>query len=475
MERLARLFSVHFLIIIFSTAVLAPVRPLVCPGQALAQDGGEASLVFSLEELIDRAIAVSPEIEGKRSEVAAARSDLDQVKAYFYPQIESTAFVGPVGNDKKPEVQDGDIIDPSPDDFTSVGIFGSFDITLTQPLYGFGKLSHRKEAALEGVKAREFGIQEKKNDVALRVRQLYYALILAREGIEAADDTDGYFEDASRLISRLLELNAVNVSESDLYRIEAFRADTLRGRAEAQTGLASAYFALKSMIRLQPDQDFQVVEEKLSIEENDLDDQESYIRRALEQRPELKQLRSALEAKGYEVKATRSDLYPSFFIAAEASVAGAPDREKFDNPYIPDKFNHAYVGAAAGLRWNFDFGIGKAKISRKRAEYTRLRHSKESAEMNIPIQIARLYQEVLERKTAAKAYRKAAVASRKWLISAMADFDMGIGDAEDMLNGIERYGRNQGRYIEALFRYKLTLAALEHASGITIWRNKGNI
>jgi outer membrane protein len=85
--------------------------------------------------------------------------------------------------------------------------------------------------------------------------------------------------------------------------------------------------------------------------------------------------------------------------------------------------------------------------------------------MNIPIQVAKAYEEILEWKEAAKAYSEAAIASRKWLVSAFADFDMGVGTAENMLRAIEKYSHNQSKYIEALFNYNLSLAELNYAVG----------
>ena len=45
-------------------------------------------------------------------------------------------------------------------------------------------------------------------------------------------------------------------------------------------------------------------------------------------------------------------------------------------------------------------------------------------------------------------------ASRKWVFAALADFDMGVGTADEMLRAIERYGQNRGKFLEALFRYQ---------------------
>jgi hypothetical protein len=42
---------------------------------------------------------------------------------------------------------------------------------------------------------------------------------------------------------------------------------------------------------------------------------------------------------------------------------------------------------------------------------------------------------------------------------------MGTGTADDLLRGIERYGQNRGRYLEALYNYTMALAQLEYAMG----------
>jgi outer membrane protein len=108
-------------------------------------------------------------------------------------------------------------------------------------------------------------------------------------------------------------------------------------------------------------------------------------------------------------------------------------------------------------------------VDKMRAEYDKLIHTKAFVEMNIPIQVAKSYQEHLEWQAAVESYQKAAAASRKWILTAMSDFDMGIGTAYDLLNAIDRYGNNQGKYLEALFRYNLSLAELEYAAGLKTW------
>jgi hypothetical protein len=42
---------------------------------------------------------------------------------------------------------------------------------------------------------------------------------------------------------------------------------------------------------------------------------------------------------------------------------------------------------------------------------------------------------------------------------------MGTGTADDLLMGIDRYGQNHGKYLEALFNYNLSLAQLDYDTG----------
>ena len=423
----------------------------------------EEKLVLDLPRAIALAVERSPEIAETKSEIAGAKSDLAQAEAAYYPQFDTLALAGPVNNTRQPAVQGTRIVDPSPD--FSVGVFGRIDMTLTQPLYTFGKISNRREAAARGVAAREAKLPRKRNEIALRVKELYYGLVLSRAGLAAARDAAGYFDEARLRMERLLKLGSQNVLESDLYRIDAYRADTVRSLAMAEEGAKTAYFALKSLIRLPPGVEFEPADAMLTAGDRSLGQLDDYIRTALSERPEFKQLEQALRAQKFSVEGAISDRYPSFFAALAGSFAGAPGRESFHNPYIPDQFNHATGGIVSGMKWHFDFGILAARVEKEKADYEKLRHTKATAEMGIPIEVTQRYHEVREWKTAVEAYDRAVAAARKWIVAALTNFDMGVGTADDLLRSIERYGQNRGKYLEALFNYNMSVARLEYAMG----------
>jgi len=448
-------------------AAACMVLVLSVSGEGRAQTG-ETRLVLGLPDLIRMAVAVSPEMAQRQSEAAAARSELAQARAGYLPQFDSTAVAGPVNDAHRPLVSDGRIIDPSPSRW-DIGAFGRLDFTMAQPLYTFGKLSNRRDAAEHGLAAQEVRQVQTSNEIALRVKELYYGLVASRAGMEAAKEAGSFFDEARARMDRLLKLGSPNVIESDVYRVDAYRADIVRGRAEAEKGANISYYALKSLVGLPKEKDFDPAEKTLAFKEEELDREEAYIEKALAERPEFKQLDQALAAQGSLVEATRSDRYPSFFAALTGSLAGAPGREALHNPYIPDDFNHTLAGVVTGVHWHFDFGILKGRIEKEKAEYERLLHTKSVAQLNIPIQVVKSYQEVREWRVATDAYQKAASASRRWIVSALTNFDMGTGTADDLLRGIERYGQNQGRYVEALYNYHMSIAQLEYAMGVKSW------
>jgi len=448
-------------ILIFGLFVLP-----VWPDKDQAAEGPKR--LRSLSQLIDMAIANSPQMRETLSDVAVAESDLDQAKAAYYPQMDGTILVGPVKDAKEPGIRNNRIEDPSPGtSLSTTGIFGKFDLTVSQPLYTFGKISNRNTAAGWGLQAARVSVKQSQNEIVLQVSRLYYALVLSRGGIEAADEAEGFFSDLRSLITRLLDLDSPNVEETDIYRIDAYQADTRRSRAEAEKGQQVATFALKYMIGISPESPLDVKVKNLSVNENQLPDIEYYIRSALSGRPEMQQLDAALSAKKYLLAAAKSDRYPSFFMAFQGSVAGAPGRDELDNPYILDEFNHAYAGIVLGMQWHYDFGILAGRVGQSLAEYNKLLYSKKNAEMNIPIQVASVYHEVQEWKKAANLYEAGSIAARKWVVAALSDFQMGIGKADDILKAIEKYGDNQGKYLEALFNYHVSLAELNYATGMT--------
>ena len=424
--------------------------------------------VFSLDQLVQMALETSPELKMAEQDILAAKSQYKEAKGGLLPQFDLTAITGPAEDAKTPTVivtgpAAGTIL--SRDEPWNIGIFGRLDFAITQPLYTFGKISNRKDAAALGVEARTAAREQQQNKTVLNVKELYYAYLIALQGKNAARDADTYINDASKRIKRLIELKAKNVDPSDLYRMDAFTGEVKAFAAKADSGSRTAYAALKTAIGLPDNEEFMIKETELPKNPAELEPEGEYIQRAIANRPEILEVKKGVEAKGKLTDAAKADLYPSFFAAAVGSFAGAPDRQKFDNSYITDQFNHVYAGFFAGAQWHWDFGIGQGKLDKARAEYQKMRNTQEFAEKNIPVEVLKYYQDAVEANKSFTAYEQAAVGSRRWIVTAFSNFDLGIGTARDMFDAIDRYGKNQGEYLRSLYNYHVSLARLDYATG----------
>ncbi|MFZ5447365.1 MAG: TolC family protein [Thermodesulfobacteriota bacterium] len=437
---------------------------LLAPGAASAVEPP----VFDLKQLVIMALSYSPEVKATKSEVTLAKEQKNEAHFYRWPQFDAVALGGVVPNARRGEVRqvgkNKTLYYPDPaGKIHGVNVFGNLTFTLLQPLYTFGKIAYREEAAGKNVLVKKAGVDLKKGEVMYQVAQAYYGLILANQGKDAVQDARTYLKDARERINRLLRIGSPNVKESDQYRLAMYEGGVEKFAAQADEGAKVAYQALKALVGYGPNQDFQVPQDlPAPAAPQGLD---HYIRMALEMRPELTQLKHGLVARQLLVDAAKADRLPSFFFVVLGQVAGAPGRDYNPDPYVNDYFNGIGALPAVGAQLHFDFGILRAKIGQARAELEQLKYTEKHALMGIPVQVAKDYGKVQENYKASSGLEKAYTNARRWLITSFSNFDMGLGKMDDIFQAFERYGSFRGDYLMALYDYNLAAAELDKSSG----------
>jgi outer membrane protein TolC len=423
--------------------------------------------ILTLEQMIQMALQSSSELKMAEQDILAAKGDYMQARGGQFAQLDINAMTGPTCDAEVPTVvvKDGIGHLVSHDHTWDMEIFGRLDFVIAQPLYTFGKITYRKEAAALDVEAQQAARDEQRNRVVLNVKELYYAYLVAIQGKGEAREADDFLNDARKRIKRLVELKAKNVDQNDLYRLDSFSGEAKAFAVKADSGARVAYIALKKAIGLPENEEFRVKVTELPKDLLQLDPEEEYVLRALERRPEILEVKKGVGAKGKLADAAKADLYPSIYASIQGSVAGAPDRQHFDNSYVDDAFNHHYAGIVMGAQWHFDLGIGKGKLARAKAEHQKIVDTLELAKNSISVQVVKYYQDAIEAQKSYEAYEQAAIGSRRWMVSTFSNFDLGIGTARDMFEAIDRYGKNQGEHIRSLYNYHVSLARLDYATG----------
>jgi outer membrane protein len=451
-------------VLLFGTArvsVAVPAAAVEAATEPVAVARAAAPQTLTLKECVARALASAPEVGEAQADLALSSAKLSEAKGYRYPQVDFIGLIGPVPKARGNQVSSPDKIN----DTDRLTWFQRGDATLVQPIYTFGKISHSMSAARHGIEVEKARLEQRRNEIVLKVKEYYYGILLARELKELLIEVRDDLTQARDKANKLLEQNSSNVEEADLYKLDAFSGEVGKYLAEATKGETLALEALKARMGVRPEADIELADARLLRVGDPLGNLNPYLVRAKERRPEFRQVSEGLQARQELVAAAKAARYPDIFLGAQISAAHASGRNEVDNPWIQDQFNHVWGGVALGLKWKLDFGITSAKISQEQAQYDRLISTKYFAEENIPLQIRKFYDEGVEAVSGIDATKGGYESSKKWAVTAMANFDFGVGPAKEIFDSLQQYAKMRAAYFQAIYNYNLAIANLSYAMG----------
>ncbi len=121
-----------------------------------------------------------------------------------------------------------------------------------------------------------------------------------------------------------------------------------------------------------------------------------------------------------------------------------------------------------GIKWSLDFGITEGRVKEAQAEYHKLLEKKKFADEAIPFQVRNVYLDMEEAKKNIVETEKAYKNARKWLVAAVANFDLGIGDAKDIADAAVAYARMKADNLRSMYNHRMSFANLLYATGMDI-------
>jgi outer membrane protein len=440
--------------------VLAPLHIARASGNT-----DETRLMLGVDDCVRIALKSAPELGEAQSDIDLTSSKLDEARSYRYPQLEVTTLFGPAPGAHRQDITPLVATDRSYTRFNQLTWFTSADATIIQPLFTFGKISENMKAATHGIEVDRSRKEQRANEIALKVHEYYYGLMLAREMKELVLEVQESLNKAREKAQKLLDQGSDSVEELDLYKLDAFSGEVSKYLEEAKKGESLALAALKARLGLPFDAQLEISSQRLIMIDVDTPDFETFVDKARNKRPEFRQISEGLKARSALVEAAKANYYPDVFLGGLVSWAYADDRDRIRNPYINDQFKHLNAGVALGARWKLDFGITGAKVSAERAQYNRLLSTKKFADANIPLQLKKFYLELKEAENSAVATKAAYTNSKKWAVTALANFDFGVGPAKEIFEALQAYARMRAAYFQSLYNYRIAWANLDYATG----------
>jgi outer membrane protein len=452
--------------VLIAGALLAPHHS----AQA-ADNVTENRLLLGVDDCVRMALKSAPELGEAQADIDLTTSKLDEAGSYRYPQLEVASLFGPAPQAHRQDISPVVATDKSYTRLNQLTWFTSVDATIVQPLFTFGKISENMKAATHGIEVDRSRKVQRANEIALKVHEYYYGLLLAREMKELVLEVQETLAKAREKAQKLLDQGSESVEELDLYKLDAFSGEVLKYLEEAKKAENLALAALKTRLGLPIDAPLDISIQRLVLIEQAIPDFETFVEKARLKRPEFRQIAEGIKARSALVEAAKANYYPDIFLGGLFSWAYAEDRDRIRNPYITDQFKHINGGVALGARWKLDFGITGAKVSAERAQYNRLLSTREFADANIPLQIRKYYLELKEADNSAAATKIAYTNSKKWAVTALANFDFGVGPAKEIFEALQAYARMRAAYFQSLYNYRMAWANLDYATGETPLEN----
>jgi outer membrane protein len=432
-------------------------------GAGFAAEPPAPKAVLSLDDCIRMALKAAPELGEVQSDIDLATSKLDEAKSYRFPKLEFTTLVGPAPIAYRQDISPKLDTD-KPFSFNALTWFTSADASIIQPLYTFGKISENMKAATHGIEVDRSRKQQKANEIVLKVHEYYNGLLLAREMRELVLEVEEILVRAREKAQKLLNQGSDTVDEMDLYKLDAFSGEATKFLEEAKKGEALALAALRARMGMPADAPLETGNERLVIVDAEIPPLETYTENARRRRPEFHQIEEGLKARSALVEAAKANYYPDIFLGGLFSWAYSDERQRVLNPYYNDPFQHVIGGVALGARWKIDFGITGAKVAGESAQYNRLLSTREFADANIPLQVKMYYLDLIEAKNSAMATRGAYLNAKKWAVTAVANFDFGMGPAKDIFEALQAYSSMRSDFFKSIYNYHIAAANLDYAT-----------
>jgi outer membrane protein TolC len=415
----------------------------------------------SLQDALEVSIHNSPQVKEEQFGVMLRESQRKQADAARFAQLDLTVVGGP-----SPRARGNQI--SSPDSKTNAeitGVFGQATFAIIQPLYAFGKINSFRKAAAHGAAVSQAMVHQKATDVAMLVYQAYYGYQLASALENLALEIGGQLRSTLEKVKRQLEAEAPGVDNIDMFKLQTFEGELQKQMNDIRQGKALAIAALQTLMWIPPTTTLDITQPTLSVDQRHVEPLETYLADAQQLRPEFTQAREGVKAYEALLKAAKADYYPVFFAGVVGSLAEATNRERFTNPFVYDSLKDDVAAPVVGFRWHYDLGITAGKVDEAQAQLGQVQQKSAWADQGIPFQVREAYLEMEQHRANIEATQGGYRNGRKWLVAALSNFDLGVGEGKDVADAALAYAKLRASYLQSVYDYNLALAKLDHVTG----------
>ncbi|MGE3260248.1 MAG: TolC family protein [Bacteriovoracia bacterium] len=415
---------------------------------AFAQDLG-------LAEALDRAARDNSDLRAQRFQELQSAADIKRVDGEFGPHIEMLLGGAPItkatGNASL-----------SKEDKHVIGRIFIGKITLTQPIYTWGRKGNYEKAAEAGVKVKEAESRQKELQLRYEVKEAYFGYQFANSLLDFIGGGKGELTKA--LAERKQKKQA---AAKEKYRLQIFLHDVEGREAEI-----SKYFQLAQegfALRVGAERGAAIPKEKWLIPvKREKKSVEYYIEMAAKERPEFQQLDQGKSAKRNLAIAEKKGRWPILAGLTSYDLADTNVRTVQTGAFAYDPYNKSTFTIGVGFKLDFQWGLQEAKASKFQAEADELEAKEIYARQGIATEVRKAYLELEEAEKRLQAATEGYKVGKQWLTGEAIGYGSGLGDAKGLVEAYGARAETAKNYFDAVYHHHLAWANLSKVVGAEV-------
>ena len=430
---------------------------------------GALAQTINLNQAIEMSLTADPRIKEQEQVVEQARALLEEAQGNNGLRLELNTFIG-----LAPAVKGG-FFENGATSGTRLRDDGPFpgglsdwtflQFSLVKPLYTFGKIERYSEAAQGNIDVKRTDVRVARANTIVDVKRAYFGYLAARDTRRLLEDLQSKVTDALATTEKKLAQESGDVKKSDVYSLQAGKGVINKYLAQASALEKVSLNGLKVLTGVGLNGKLELADENITALPKPTLTLAEYQTKAIAERPEMSQLDAGLRARRALVAAKKAEMYPNIYAGLVGSFAYASRRERLDNPYLYDPFNHAGITPVVGLKWDVTFDVVSARVAHAQAELDALLYKNQYALAGIPFEVAESYAQVEAHYQAVQEMNEAAQAARRWMVATYADFNAGLERADKLAEAFRSYALTQAEYLRTVNDYNMHVAQLTKVSG----------
>lgn len=450
-----KIFSIFFFFILVSVQAV------------YAQD----TLEISLRDFIDLGLSNSGQIKYDKTSVDLAENRVSSAKDQrFLPSLNFRSEhalvpgVSSPGNFPEEEIY----LDPNAkNDWDKVGVFNRLRITGVQPVFTWGSINKAISAAEEAVKATEFEFQAKKEDMEVRLFELYYSYVLALEIERLLKDAEDKINQIENSLDDAQE-EGDDIDETDVYKFKVFKAQFGIQKAEIDESLVFVKQTWEYILRNENGTIYIPSIRYLDPLAVKLSGLDHYQNSAFLNRNELRGISTGKEALMKYIDYQKASNLPGLYLGFTTTFASTPIRPRQPNPFISTPENTFNTAFGITIRQNLNFFQAKTQLDRVKIELRKMDYLSEAAKDGILLEVNQAYQKAAVAEVKVERTDEALLTTKQWLRMEQQDYDFGIGEVKDLIDAMKMELELRLKEKESIFEFNTSMAKLNNAAGIPL-------